>query len=139
MPAAALIARTDPAAIIRTPLLERAVGQPLARGRVALLGDAAHPMFPNLGQGGCQTIEDAVELAAALAAEPDLAAALTRYDAQRRERVTKVVARSRRMGQAALLDSPVLAAARNLALRCTPMSATVRSLAPIIGHRASTP
>ncbi len=139
VPAAALIARTDPAALIRTPLLERAVAQPLSRGRAVLVGDAAHAMFPNIGQGGCQAIEDAVELAAALAQEADLPAALARYESARRRRVEKVVARSRRTAQAALLDSPVLAALRNTVLRLTPMSATVRSLAPIAGHRASTP
>lgn len=53
--------------------------------------------------------------------------------------MTKIVARSRRTGQAALLTSPFLAAVRNLALRCTPMSATVRSLAPVIGHRPGMP
>ncbi len=139
VPAAALIARTDPAAIIRTPLLERAVAQPLSRGRAVLVGDAAHPMLPNIGQGGCQAIEDAVELAAALAQETELPAALARYEAARRARVAQVVTRSRRTGQAALLDSAVLARVRNVALRLTPMSATVRSLAPIVGHRASTP
>ena len=71
VPAAELVARTDPDAVIRTPLMERAVAAPLARGRAALLGDAAHPMLPNIGQGGCQAIEDAVELAAALAGAPD--------------------------------------------------------------------
>lgn len=139
VPAAQLIRRTDPAAIIRTPLLERAVATPLARGRVALLGDAAHPMFPNLGQGGCQAIEDAVELASALAATTTMAAALARYDDARRGRVAKIVARSRRTGQAALLASRPLSAVRNIAMRLTPESATVRSMAPIIGHRPSGP
>ena len=139
VPAARLIRRTDPATIIRTPLLERAVAAPLARGRTALLGDAAHPMFPNLGQGGCQAIEDAVVLASALAGEPDLAAALARYDRMRRERVAKIVARSRRTGQAALLASRPLSTLRNLLLRCTPESATIRSMAPIVGHRSPSP
>jgi 2-polyprenyl-6-methoxyphenol hydroxylase-like FAD-dependent oxidoreductase len=139
IPAARLIARTDPASIIRTPLPERAVASPLARGRAALLGDAAHPMFPNLGQGGCQAIEDAVELASALTAEPDVASALARYDRVRRRRVARIVTRSRRTGRAALLGSPVLAGMRNMALRCTPESATVRSMAPIVGHRPSSP
>lgn len=139
VPAAQLVRRTDPDAIIRTPLLERAVASPLARGRVALLGDAAHPMFPNLGQGGCQAIEDAVELASALAGETDLASALARFDGVRRGRVAKIVARSRRTGQAALLASRPLAAVRNVVLRCTPESATVRSMAPIVGHRPTSP
>ena len=140
VPAAELVARTDPDAVIRTPLMERAVAAPLARGRAVLLGDAAHPMLPNIGQGGCQAIEDAVELAAALAGEPDVAGGAGPVrPASGSGRVTKVVARSRRTGQAALLRSPVLAGARNVALRLTPPSATLRSLAPIVGHRAQTP
>ena len=54
----------------------------LAVGRVALLGDAAHAMTPDLGQGACQAFEDAVTLASVL--DADVPAALARYDALRR-------------------------------------------------------
>jgi len=80
-------------------------------GRVVLLGDAAHAMAPDLGQGACQAIEDAVVLAAALAdlsdlgeapaeetpgqAGPELARALERYDALRRGRVQPMAAAAR--------------------------------------------
>jgi 2-polyprenyl-6-methoxyphenol hydroxylase-like FAD-dependent oxidoreductase len=59
-------------------------------GRVVLLGDAAHAMAPNLGQGGGMAVEDAVVLAHALAAAADVPAALARYDAERRPRATAV-------------------------------------------------
>ena len=39
-----------------------------SKGRVVLVGDAVHPMMPNLGQGGCQAIEDAYELGKHLSA-----------------------------------------------------------------------
>ncbi|WP_340681740.1 FAD-dependent monooxygenase [Amycolatopsis coloradensis] len=61
-------------------------------GRVALLGDAAHAMSPDRGQGAGQSIEDAVVLAAALAGEPSIEAALRRYDAERLPR-TQATAR----------------------------------------------
>lgn len=64
------------------------------RGRVALLGDAAHAQTPDLGQGACQAIEDAVVLAAALA-HGDVPAALAGYDAARRPR-TQAIARAGR-------------------------------------------
>ncbi len=78
-----------------------AAAPPLAfhRGRVALLGDAVHPMTPNLGQGGCQAIEDAVVLAHLAAPDAELAAALTAYTRQRLPRTMDVVRRAERIGR----------------------------------------
>ena len=55
----ALIDATPAAQIIVTPSLDRPIAKRWGQGRVTLLGDAAHPMTPNLGQGACQAIEDA--------------------------------------------------------------------------------
>jgi salicylate hydroxylase len=67
------------------------------RGRVALMGDAAHPMLPFLAQGASQAIEDAAVLAGCLreAAAESVAPALARYEALRRERASRVQAASR--------------------------------------------
>jgi 2-polyprenyl-6-methoxyphenol hydroxylase-like FAD-dependent oxidoreductase len=65
------------------------------RGRVVLVGDAAHAMLPTLGQGACQSIEDAAALAAAVAAEDRLDHALRRYAAARVPRVRRIVALAR--------------------------------------------
>jgi salicylate hydroxylase len=78
--------------------------EPLAEwtsGRLALLGDAAHPMLPHLGQGANQSIEDAFALAAVLrdAAAADVAAALRRYASVRRRRTDIVQANSRSNGE----------------------------------------
>lgn len=78
--------------------------EPLAewtRGRLALLGDAAHPMLPHLGQGANQSIEDAFALAAVLrdASSADVPAALRRYAQVRRRRTDVVQANSRRNGE----------------------------------------
>ena len=74
-----------------------------AQGRVALLGDAAHPMRPFLAQGAGMAIEDAAELGAQLAQarrpESDIAAALGRYALARWQRNARVQARSVRNGQ----------------------------------------
>jgi salicylate hydroxylase len=77
--------------------------EPLAewtRGRLALLGDAAHPMLPHLGQGANQSVEDAFALAAVLrdASPADVPAALRRYAQVRRRRTDVVQANSRRNG-----------------------------------------
>ncbi|MGH9099263.1 MAG: FAD-dependent monooxygenase, partial [Acidimicrobiales bacterium] len=78
--------------------------EPLPRwsdGRLTLLGDAAHPMLPHLGQGVNQALEDAVVLATLLGAAPGpgaVPAALTRYEDLRRERTARVQLGSRRNG-----------------------------------------
>ncbi|MGV8803458.1 MAG: FAD-dependent monooxygenase [Polaromonas sp.] len=74
-----------------------------AQGRVALLGDAAHPMRPYLAQGAGMAIEDAAELGAALAQalDPviDVPTVLQRYALNRWQRNARVQARSQRNGQ----------------------------------------
>lgn len=75
------------------------VGGPeaLARGRVALLGDAAHPMLPYLAQGAAMALEDAAELQRTLGMDiDDVRASLARYALHRWQRVAQVQARARR-------------------------------------------
>ncbi len=87
------------------------------RGRVTLLGDAAHAMLRYLGQGACQAIEDGCVLAAALAAEPDdPVAALGRYERTRRPRASQVVLTSRERGVSNHLASPFAAWRRDVAI-----------------------
>jgi len=92
----------------------------LARGRVALLGDAAHPMLPYLAQGAGMAIEDARELQRVLAIADnrlvDVPTAFRRYALNRWQRVARVQARSRRNATIFHADGP-LRASRNLALR----------------------
>jgi salicylate hydroxylase len=78
--------------------------EPLAewtRGRLALLGDAAHPMLPHLGQGANQSVEDAFALAAVLkdVSSAEVPAALRHYVQVRRRRTDVVQANSRRNGE----------------------------------------
>ena len=94
--------------------------QSLARGPVALLGDAAHPILPFLAQGGALALEDALVLAIELHGRSnDIPAALKRYEVKRRWRVARVAAASRRNGRIYQLAG-TLAAARNFALRQLP-------------------
>ena len=91
-----------------------------AQGRVALLGDAAHPMRPYLAQGAGMAIEDAAELGAALALASNLAfdlpTALQRYAKNRWRRNAKVQARAQRNGQIFHAEGP-LRWARDASLR----------------------
>lgn len=98
-PIRALIENTAAEAIVRTDIQDRPPVSQWVRGRVALLGDAAHPMTPNMGQGGGQAVEDAVVLARCLATEADMSAALARYQALRVPRANGFVVQSRRFGE----------------------------------------
>ncbi|HEV2034398.1 MAG TPA: FAD-dependent monooxygenase, partial [Candidatus Dormibacteraeota bacterium] len=68
----ALIVATDDPKILRNDMYDRPSVRRWSRGRVTLVGDAAHPMTPNQGQGACQALEDAVALGQSLAQESDV-------------------------------------------------------------------
>lgn len=87
-------------------------------GRVWLLGDAAHAMTPNQGQGAAMAIEDA--LALALALRPGLDGAHARYVAARHARVRKVQLDSRRLGAVAHWRHPLARALRDALVRLMP-------------------
>jgi FAD-dependent urate hydroxylase len=84
--------------ILRNDIFDRAVLRRWGRGRVTLLGDAAHPMTPNLGQGACQALEDAVVLARHLGVANGVEPALRAYEAERAPRANAFVTRSRHVG-----------------------------------------
>lgn len=90
-----------------------------ARGPIALLGDAAHPVLPFLAQGGVMALEDAMVVADALHRFTDVTTALKWYQRQRRPRALRVARASRRNGRIYHLSGPQ-AAARNLVLRKVP-------------------
>ena len=75
-------------------------------GRVGLLGDAAHPMLPFLGQGAAMAIEDAMILARCLAACDQPASALRGYEVARKDRANGILRRSRERGQHLQGDKP---------------------------------
>lgn len=112
-PIEATIEATEPSTIIRAGIYEM---EPLQRwfvGRVALLGDAAHAMTPNMGQGACQAIEDAVVLGKCLKEVQDIPTALRYYEMRRIKRVQRVSLQSRRIGWLAQLKSPLACKLRN--------------------------
>jgi 2-polyprenyl-6-methoxyphenol hydroxylase-like FAD-dependent oxidoreductase len=87
------------------------------RGPVALLGDAAHAMEPNLGQGAAQVIEDAEALLIALRNGGELSGALAAYAASRRRRARMVQRESSRLARLALSTH---AGPRDLMVRLSP-------------------
>ncbi|EGX58059.1 3-hydroxybenzoate 6-hydroxylase XlnD [Streptomyces zinciresistens K42] len=88
----------------RWPLYDRLPTDSWAHGRIALLGDAAHPMLQYLAQGACQALEDAVALGHALGEHADPARAFTAYADRRRERAARVQTGARRFGELCHLE-----------------------------------
>jgi 2-polyprenyl-6-methoxyphenol hydroxylase-like FAD-dependent oxidoreductase len=88
-------------------------------GRVTLLGDAAHPTTPYLGQGGCQALEDAVVLAEQLHNADDPADALAAYERRRRGRTALVTRMSRAIGTVSQWRHPLACRLRDALLRVT--------------------
>ncbi|GAA0593520.1 FAD-dependent monooxygenase [Streptomyces crystallinus] len=127
-----LLEAADEEAVLRHDIYTLPPLAGFTTGRAVLLGDAAHAMSPNLGQGANQALEDAVTLAALLDTHTDVESALAAYDRDRRPRTQSIARRSDRIGAAAQWQSAPATAVRNLLLRLTPASAMFKSLAPIL-------
>jgi 2-polyprenyl-6-methoxyphenol hydroxylase-like FAD-dependent oxidoreductase len=117
-PIPALLAATEPTDVLRNDLYDRQRARRWARGPVVVVGDAAHPMRPHLGQGGCQGLEDAAVLAAFVAASPDVCTAFSRFTGFRKRRVRTLVGESVLIGRMMNLRPGMLSglAARGSAL-----------------------
>jgi len=129
-----LIRSTGEDAILRNDMYDRDPVEQWGSGRITLLGDAAHPMTPNLGQGACQAIEDALVLARHLSSGADVESSLRRYESERIPRTRSVVIASRRVGALFQIESRAFCRLRDLALRLTPVTATYRSLKHLGGY-----
>jgi 2-polyprenyl-6-methoxyphenol hydroxylase-like FAD-dependent oxidoreductase len=136
-PVAQVLAATPPESVTRSDVHDLAGPVPtFRRGACVLLGDAAHAMTPDLGQGANQALEDAATLTRLLAGltaqdvpEPGaLAAALDGYDRLRRPRTQRVARRARALGALAQASGPLTVGLRNRLLRLTPPRAAARPL-----------
>jgi 2-polyprenyl-6-methoxyphenol hydroxylase-like FAD-dependent oxidoreductase len=119
-PIPALIESTDPGAIEPTFTYDRPPRRTWGRGRVTLLGDAAHPMKPNIGQGAAQALEDAVVLGSCMGASTDPEEALRAYERRRVRRANAVVRAPRQTGRAAEVRSPIGALLRDAVMKALP-------------------
>lgn len=132
-PIGALLAPLTRHDVLRNDIEELPPLPAMHRGRVAMLGDAAHAMTPDLGQGACQAIEDAVVLAALVdPADPTaVTAALDRYTAARLPRTTAIAHKSHKSGALYHLPLPMRRAAARL-MNLLPAAVIARGLGPVV-------
>lgn len=117
-----IVKSTPDDTIIRTPLVDRwlwpGITPPASSGNVVLVGDAWHPMTPNLGQGACCALEDAVVLAKKLAEAIKLKnttveEAFRAYGDDRWPRIFPLTVRANLVGALLQLQNPVVCSLRN--------------------------
>ena len=126
-PVEAIVEATPPAWIQRQDIRDRPPIRRWGRGLVTLLGDAAHPMTFNVGQGACQAIEDAAVLAQCLTEADDTAAALRSYERIRRPRTAAITKRAWRLGAVAAWENPIGCAIRDRVLHVVLSTAALRA------------
>ncbi|OBI74122.1 FAD-dependent oxidoreductase [Mycobacterium sp. E740] len=141
-PIPALLAATEPDSVLRNDLYDRDQARRWSRGPVVAVGDAAHPMRPHLGQGGCQGLEDAAILARFLDGADDgaddIAAAFAGFAAFRTPRVRSLVRESRFIGRLVNLP-PLLSALASRATVLGPEALVARHLAAVAARSAFRP
>lgn len=119
-PVSRLIGAVEPGGLVLTDGEDRPVPRSWGSGPVTLLGDAAHPMTPNMGQGACAAIEDALVLAGCVDRFGLTPEALRRYEHARTPRTRWIVRQSRRIGRVGQLTSPPLVVLRDHVMRRVP-------------------
>lgn len=107
--------RCDGVLVDRDPLLSWGAGV------VTLIGDAAHPMLPQTGQGAAQAIVDAVTLGRMLAPDVDIESTLRAFEAERRPKTAALVRQGRRTARVMRIRNPALCYAREAAMRLLPL------------------
>ena len=131
-----LIAATPEEEILKHPAYDIAPLRRWTTGRVTLLGDAAHPCTPNLGQGGCMALEDALVLAKCFASEASVETALRRYEHLRRSRTRHIQQRSLLMGHIGQWENDLVVRGRSVVTRLLPASIFARNLRRLYSYNA---
>ena len=115
-----LIEATAREAVLKHETVDRPPVRRWGEGRVTLLGDAAHPTTPNLGQGACMALEDAAVLAKCLTLDGGMDARLRRYESLRFKRTGLITRDSKRVGQVGQMENPLVVAIRTIGVKLMP-------------------
>jgi len=127
-----LIEATPEHQIIRSDISDFVPIKKWWNDKVVLIGDAAHATTPNLGQGGCQAVEDAYVLAKMVQEKKSLEEAFHSYQSIRFKKATHVVNTSWKLGQLTNIQSGALRWVRNTAMRMIPESIAIKELDKIL-------
>lgn len=127
-----VIQSTEPVQLIWNDIFDIKPLRHFVYGNIVLLGDAAHAMTPNMGQGACQAIEDAVVLASCIVSNKSLSFALKEYEQRRVKRTAEIIRQSRLLGQIAHWQNPFWCGFRNRLLRSVPDRITKRQIAKLL-------
>jgi FAD-dependent urate hydroxylase len=133
-PVETLIESTTPEQILHNDIHDIAPMRKWCRGRVALLGDSAHPTTPNMGQGACMAIESSLALARCLREGDSLPESLGRYERERMPRTRWITNQSWRIGRIGQFQNPVLCTMRDLVLQLAPDSLTLKQIERAVSH-----
>lgn len=95
---------------------------------ILLIGDAAHATTPNMGQGACQAIEDAVILMHEIDNQPDIIQAFKTFEKRRLKRTHDIINMSWRIGKIAQMENPLMGHVRNFLFRLIPSSVNEKQL-----------
>jgi 2-polyprenyl-6-methoxyphenol hydroxylase-like FAD-dependent oxidoreductase len=134
-PVADLIDATEKDEILKNGARDFAPLRRWGDGMVTLLGDAAHPCTPNLGQGGCMALEDALVLAKCVDREASLHSALRRYESLRFHRTRGIQQRSLFMGHIGQWQNPLLVTGRQVVTRLLSPKLIERNLRHVYSYK----
>ena len=133
-----LISTTLEEEILKHPAYDIAPLSRWSTARVTLLGDAAHPCTPNLGQGGCMALEDALVLATCVSRGASVVTALRRYESLRRTRTRHIQQRSLLMGNLGQWENPLVVRGRHVATNLLPAGIFERNLKRLYSYNVHT-
>lgn len=127
-----IISNTSDEQLIWNDILDLEPLNQFAFGRIILIGDAAHATTPNMGQGACQAIEDAVTLSQCMKKHTDIEQAFYAFEQLRLKRTAWVINTSRQVGKLAQMENRFLISLRNAALRMAPPTLERKQLKKIM-------
>jgi 2-polyprenyl-6-methoxyphenol hydroxylase-like FAD-dependent oxidoreductase len=131
-PVAEIIGNTPAENLIWNDIVDLEPISKFAFNRMLLIGDAAHATTPNLGQGACLGIEDAIAVAAALSHHKNPISAFKVFEKKRLSRARYIVNTSYRLGKIAQVENQILARLRNMLFRLTPDSVNEKQVARVL-------